>query len=135
MHEFLTRFWENLGERVGGPMTFRLVIQPIVAMMLAIRDGMKDARQDRPAYFWAMIADRTCRLDLLRQGWKAVMRVFVLAIIIDAVYQLMEFRWFYPGEAIVVGLLLAFVPYLLIRGPANRIAQWCMKNRRARKDA
>ena len=33
---------------------------------------------------------------------------------------------FYPGEALIVALLLAFVPYLLIRGPAARIARRLM---------
>ena len=43
-------------------------------------------------------------------------------MVIDAVYQLMVFRWIYPGELLLVPFLLACVPYLLIRGLANRIA-------------
>ena len=41
---------------------------------------------------------------------------------IDIVYQLIEHRWqVYPGEAILVAIILAIVPYLLVRGPINRI--------------
>lgn len=60
---------------------------------------------------------------MLRDGWKAVGKVFVIAVIIDLVYQLIVFRWFYPVEALLVAAILAFVPYLLIRGPVNRIAR------------
>jgi len=48
MGEILNRFWENLAGRLSGPMNFRLVIQPTVAGILAIRAGLKDARGGRP---------------------------------------------------------------------------------------
>jgi hypothetical protein len=44
MNDILVRIWENLGGRVGGPMSFRLRLQPAVAALLAIRAGMQDAR-------------------------------------------------------------------------------------------
>jgi len=123
MEEMLARFWENLVSRVGGPMTFRLILQPIMAAIFAVRGGLKDAREGRPAYFWALFTDSVNRRDMLRDGWKSVGRVFVFAIIIDLVYQWIVFRWFYPGEALLVSAILAFIPYLLIRGPVNRIAR------------
>ena len=49
-------------------------------------------------------------------------KVFVMAAIIDAVHQVIVFRRIYPGDLRLVSFLLACVPYLLIRGPANRIA-------------
>jgi len=49
--------------------------------------------------------------------------VFILAIVLDVIYQLIKHRWtVYPGEAALVAIILAIVPYLLIRGPINRIA-------------
>jgi hypothetical protein len=41
----------------------------------------------------------------------------------DAIYQVRVLGTFYPGEAAIVALLLAFLPYLLIRGLASRIAR------------
>jgi hypothetical protein len=32
-------------------------------------------------------------------------------------------RRFYPAEAVIVALLFAFVPYVIMRGPAARIAR------------
>jgi hypothetical protein len=122
MDEILTRFWENLGGRVGGPLTFRLILQPVVAAVLAIRAGLADARAGRPAYFWTILTNPGDRRELLREGWKAVAKVFTIALVIDIVYQLIVFRWVYPFEVLIVAFLLACVPYLLIRGPVNRIA-------------
>ena len=62
----------------------------------------------------------------LKNGWKGVGKVFILAVVLDVVYQLIEHRWtVYPGEAVLVAIILAIVPYLLFRGPSqsNRLRQ------------
>lgn len=123
MEEFLTRFFTNLADRVGGPMTFRVILQPTMAILLALRAGMKDAREGRPPYFWTILTDPSRRAELIREGWKSVARVFVLAMIMEVIYQWIVLRWFYPGEALTVALLLAVVPYLLLRGPINRLVR------------
>jgi hypothetical protein len=109
--------------RVGGPMTFRLILQPLMATLLALRAGLNDARDDRPPYFWTLLTDGNQRVDLLREGWRSIARVFVLAVIMDLIYELVMGRWFYPLETLVVAIVLAVVPYLLIRGPINRLAR------------
>lgn len=123
MDEILTRIWEHLGGRVGGPMTFRLLLQPLVASFLAARDGWKDAQTGRSPYFWTILWNPEHRAFLLHEGWKAVAKVFTLAIVIDLVYQWVVFRWIYALEAVIVAVLLAFVPYFLVRGPVNRLAR------------
>ena len=123
MGDLLTRIFENLIDRVSGPMKFRLILQPLMATIFAIRSGLKDAKEGKPAYFWALFTDSVHRRDMLRDGWKSVGRIFILAIIIDVVYQLIVFRWVYPVEVLLVAAILAFIPYLLIRGPMNRIAR------------
>lgn len=123
MDDLLMRAFDDLLDRVSGPMKFRLVLQPIMAAIFAIRDGRRDAREGKAAYGWAIFIRPEHRRELFRDGWKSVGKVFVIAVIIDAVYQLIALRWFYPGEALVVAAVLAFVPYLLIRGPANRLSR------------
>ncbi len=124
MDHLTARITENLIARVTGPMKFRLVLQPAMATFFAIRDGLKDAREGNPAYFWGLFTDKGERERMLDSGWKGVGKVFVLAVVLDVVYQLIEHRWLvYPGEAIIVAFILAIVPYLLIRGPVNRIAR------------
>ncbi len=121
MDDILSRVWENLGGRIGGPMSFRLLLQPVVASVLAIRAGLKDARTGKPPYFWTILTNADDRRELLREGWKAVAQVFALAMVMDVIYQVMVFRWIYPGELLIVAFLLACVPYLLVRGPVNRL--------------
>jgi hypothetical protein len=123
VEDLLVRVVENLIGRVSGPMKFRLILQPLMAAVFAVRDGLKDAREDRPPYFRAIFTHPDQRWDMLRDGWKSVGKVFVIAVIIDLVEQFIVFRWFYPGEALLVALILAFIPYLLIRGSVNRIAR------------
>jgi TRAP-type C4-dicarboxylate transport system permease large subunit len=121
--DIFSRVAENLIGRVSGPMKFRLVLQPMMAAIFAIRAGLKDAKEGRPAYFWAIFTEPALRRDLIKEGWSAVGKVFIIAIIIDAIYQYIVLGWFYPGEAILVAAILALIPYLLIRGPVNRIAR------------
>ena len=117
------RFWEEMIVRPRDSMAFRFILQPAVAAALAIRDGIKDAHFDRTPYFWTILNDRTRRRKRLVEGFRAVSRVLVLAAVIDLVYQFTELGGFRPVETVVVALSLAFVPYLLVRGPATRIAR------------
>ena len=121
MEDILMRIFDDLAGRVSGPMKFRLLLQPLMAVIFAIKDGMKDAHEGRAPYFWSMFSDPGHRRDLLRSGWKSVGKIFVLALILDAVYQYIELRWFYPNEALLVAFILAIIPYVLLRGPANRL--------------
>jgi hypothetical protein len=121
MRDMLLRALLNITDRVGGPMTFRIILQPLMASLLAFRAGWKDAQTGRPPYFWTILTDPGQRTDLLREGWKSVARVFVLAIVMDVIYQLIVLQWIYPLELILIAIVLAVVPYLLIRGPVNRI--------------
>ena len=123
MEDIFTRFLEHLVGRVelDAPMKFRLVLQPVMAVIAATRSGLRDAKAGKPAYLWALFTDPGHRKDMLRDGWKSVGRIFILGIIMDVIYQIIVFRRFYPVEALVVAAVLALVPYLLIRGPVTRI--------------
>lgn len=129
MDDFFVRAWENLSGRVGGPMSFRLVVQPMIAAILAVRAGLRDARSGRPLYTWSVFHDPVHRAALLRDGWRDVAKVFIMAVLIDIVYQWTVFRWIHPGGLLLVAFFLACVPYLLIRGPVNRL----VRSRRAQR--
>lgn len=124
MEESLLRVWNDLVGRVGGPMSFRLILQPLAAALLAVRAGFKDARTGRRPYLVVLFSGGVESRDQLKDGWSDVARVFLLAIVIDAIYQAIVLRWFYPGEALITATILAIVPYVLLRGPVRRWAQW-----------
>jgi hypothetical protein len=132
MEELITRGWEGLMDRIGGPMTFRLIMQPLMATLLAVRAGVKDAREGRPPYFWTILTQPELRTDLLLEGWRSVARVFFLAIIIDLIYEWVVGRPFYPLETLIVAVGLAVLPYLLVRGPVNRLVRRLHRSSRIR---
>ncbi len=128
MEEILKRVWDNLIARASGPMNFRLIIQPAVASFLAIRAGLKDAREGRPTFLWTAVTNRAHRPELFRQGRRDVGKVFALAVVLDAIYQLIVQRGVYVLELLIVATSLAVVPYVLLRGPVSRIAKWLARS-------
>ena len=118
-----TRVGTEMVDRVTGPMKFRLVLQPVMAAFFAIRAGLADAKAGKPPYFWALLSDPAQRVDMIKDGWKSVGRVFILAVVLDVVYQIIELRFVYPGEMIIVAFVLAIVPYLILRGLVTRLAR------------
>lgn len=123
MEDILIRISENLTGRLHGPLTFRFLLQPAIAIFFAVRAGLRDARENRPPYFWALLYNPEHRHEMLRQGWHDVGKVFLIAIVLDVVYQLIVIRWVYPGETLIVAAVLALLPYLLFRGAVTRIAR------------
>lgn len=123
MDEMWTRVGEQLMARVSGPMHFRLILQPGMAAVFAVISGLRDARMGKPPYFWSLMTDPSHRKEMLKDGWHGVGRVFILALVLDAIYQGIVLHFFYLGEAIIVAIVLAIVPYLILRGIVTRLAQ------------
>ena len=123
LHDFLSRLWINLMERPAGPLAFRFLLQPVMSTALAIYDGIRDARQGTSPYLWSIIFDSGNRAAHVREGLRATSKIILLAVILDVAYQTEVLDEFYPGEALLVGVTLGFVPYALIRGPAARFAR------------
>ena len=119
MEELFRRIFEDMLGRVHGEMTFRLFLQPIMAGVPAVLDGIKDAKAGKPLYFFALFVDPKHRQELLAGGWRSVGRTFILGLVMDTVYQVWQLKAFYPGEAILTASILAIIPYLLLRGPVN----------------
>lgn len=124
MDHTLTRYAEQMVTRfTTGPMKFRIYLQPAMALFFAIRGGLQDAKAGKPPYFWGCCFDKGEREAMIKDGWHHIARVFILAIVIDVIYQIIELKFVYVGEAISVAIILAIIPYLLVRGPVNRLAR------------
>jgi hypothetical protein len=122
--EVRARVWQNLLDRPRGPMTFRFFLQPIMAAIAALYDGVKDARTGRAPYLWTMLTNPAKLSGRLNEGLISTARVMLLGLCMDVIYQAIVFETFHPAEAAIIALLLAYVPYLLIRGPVARLARW-----------
>ena len=122
--ENLGRVWSDILARPGGPMTFRFILQPAMAVIAALRDGVNDARLGRTPYVWAIIRgvhSAKGRSGRLWEGIISTARILILGVVMDTAYQWLVFKTFFPVQAAVIAILLAFVPYLLLRGPIERI--------------
>jgi hypothetical protein len=115
------RIWRQLIERTDAPMRFRFILQPLMAAIAAILAGLKDARMGRSPYFWTLLRNPRERIERLNEGLNATARIILLGLVMDAIYQIIVLKRFYPAEAVIVALLFAFVPYVIIRGPVVRI--------------
>lgn len=117
------RFWHDIAARPDARMRFRFILQPAMACLVAIRDGRSDARRGRPPYFWAILWHSGERVGRLNEGLNATARIILLGLIMDVIYQALVLRTFYPNEALLIALLLAFVPYIILRGLITRVAR------------
>jgi len=104
-------------------MSFRLIIQPAVAILFAIRAGLRDARHGQPPFLWTVLSNTGRRHELLRQGWEDVGTVFIVALILDAIYQVIVHSAIYTLELLIASAILALVPYALLRGLVTRLAR------------
>jgi hypothetical protein len=118
------RIWRDIAARPGGPMTFRFILQPCMAAIAAFHDGAKDARLGRSPYLWTLLSHPDGSTGRLREGLIATARIILLGFAMDGIYQWRVLGTFYPGEMLLIAILLAFLPYLLLRGAFARLVRW-----------
>jgi len=121
--ETFTRAIDELLGRASGPFHFRLILQPVMATLFAVRAGVRDAREGNPPFLYSLILHVDNRKNLAASAWKDVGKVFILAIVLDTVYQLVVLHAFRSLQTLIVAVVLSLIPYALVRGPAMRIAK------------
>lgn len=126
----LARLWQNMLDRSSGRFDFRFFLQPLMAALAAYRDGVADARSGRAPFLRTVLTDPAQRRSRLTEAVLATSRIVLLGLAIDTAYQLYTFDTFHPAEAVLIALLLAFLPYLLLRGLVTRIwRRWVLAPR------
>ena len=123
MDDTLHRIWVDLIGRLTGPLTLRLYLQPAMAALLAIRDGLQDARTGEPPFLRTVLTDPRRRRARIIDALKSIGKVIVAAIALDLVYEWIVFRTVRPVETLDVAIVLAVLPYMLVRGVVNRLAR------------
>lgn len=121
--EIHQRFWTDMFARFGGPMTFRFFLQPVMAAIAAVHDGIKDARSGHKSFFWSAWFDSSRQTGRLREGLNSVARILLLGVSMDVIYQLKVLGTFYPAEAAVIAIALAVIPYFMFRSIVEIVAR------------
>lgn len=117
------RFWTDIFDRASGPMTIRFYLQPTLALIAALKDGIRDARFGHKAFFWTARRDPAYQGGRLREGAIATSQMMLIGLAMDVIYQFKVLKQFYPAEAVVMVLLLAVIPYFVFRWVVERIAR------------
>ncbi len=69
-----------------------------MSIIFAVRDGIKDARKDRSPYLWTVLSNPNERRARLREGAVATGKIILLGILIDGLYQAIEFNTFFRSK-------------------------------------
>ncbi|HEX3902746.1 MAG TPA: hypothetical protein VH853_07835 [Polyangia bacterium] len=117
--------WRDLTGRgmFGGKFQIRLILQPVVALLLGIRFGIRDAKQgkDDPFFMSLVHAGHHDRWPILKQGLRDAIVPLCVAFVLDAILQQMILGHVRLLGAVVVGSLLVFLPFVIGRGLGHRI--------------
>lgn len=114
---------EKIAKRIAGPFHFRFILQPLVAIILGIRDGKTDAELNRPPYIFEIFSNKSERKDNLKNAIQSILKPLLIGIILDAIVQFNLFHSVRLWGAVLVGGLLVGLPYALARGIRNRFAK------------
>ena len=124
LFEALARGWQNLVGRLGGPMSFRILMQPAMAAFFAIRAGIRDARENNPTFLGCALSNPRSWSPRMQQSWKDVGKIFIIAVVLDSIYQITEHSSIFALELLITATVLALVPYMVLRDLVSRVARW-----------
>jgi hypothetical protein len=127
--EVRERFWDDIMARAAGPMTFRFYLQPMMASLAALHDGLRDTKTGHKAFFWTARLDPAREAGRLREGLISTARIVLLGISMDVIYQFRVGNSFYPVEAVLIAILLAVVPYFVFRWIVEIVSRWWFARR------
>src|SRR6266536_2893375 len=96
----------DIGWRLDAPFRFRLIVQPLVALLLGLRDGRLDAKTGTPPYLYELIFVPALRQARLKSGLTAIAKPLAVAVIIDAVVQFTFLDSLNILAALLIGALL-----------------------------
>ena len=120
MNDFFSHAIEQLVGRRSGPLHFRFIVQPVMAAVLAVRAGLRDAATNEPPYLSVALRDPSRRRERINSGWQDIGMVFIVALAMDVTYQIAVLGRVHAVQALIVALGLSIVPYIAVRGPVTR---------------
>lgn len=123
----MDKILDGIMARVTGPMSFRFILQPLMMIILGIKDGLADAKAGSPPFIFDLVFNPEGRPRDFKNAFKSLVKPIIFATVLDLVAQYLIFKEVrHPAvrlvPALVVGTLVMGVPYSIARGLSNRIA-------------
>jgi len=119
--QFANTIVDRLAARVTGPLHFRFILQPLMAIALGIRDGRLDAKAGTSPFVIDVLLGSENRREYIVSALKNLAMPVALGTVLDAVSQYQIFEHVRPLGALLVGFGILGVPYVLARGLTNRL--------------
>lgn len=117
----MTTLWEGIAETLTGRGQFRLILQPLMSIIIGIRIGIADAKSREVPFVKRLVSvSRGERRALAKATFRQILIPFCIAIVLDGVLQYLALGYVRPLAAVIVGLLLIFVPFAISRSWTNR---------------
>jgi hypothetical protein len=126
-------FWDGIWHELSTAGRFRLIIQPALAIILGIRIGLADARAGHPPFLARLVRTSHERWSLVRESIAHAAKPLTLALVMDCIFQYLTLGRVRILAAVVVGILLVWLPFSSVRGLANRA--WTQHRRRMARRA
>ena len=120
---------ERIAMRTAGPFHLRLILQPMIAIMLGFRDGLGDAKNNRPPYGLEILLNNHDRKHIIKQGLRSVVMLLAFGFVLHGIVQFLLFERVRIIGAIVAGTILIGLPYTLSRGLTNRLRRILSKKK------
>jgi hypothetical protein len=119
---FWQSIWNNLSGKglLGGNFQIRLIAQPLLGALLGVRFGIRDVKQGRVPVLKRIVEGRGGRGKVVAEAARNAVIPLVIAMLLDAVLQHMNNGRVRPLAAVVDGILLVFLPFLIVRALTNR---------------
>jgi hypothetical protein len=120
-------FFESIGRDLsgrgilGGKFQLRLILQPLAAILLGLKFGIRDAKAGKLPFFQALVEKGGDRAKLLREAARDAVIPLAVALLLDSILQHMINGRIRPLASVVVGGLLVFLPFLIVRALTNRV--------------
>jgi hypothetical protein len=114
-------FFETIARDLSGKGQFRLILQPLAALILGIRFGIADANAGKAPFLNRLIMHRHQRWTIFKESLSDAVFPLVVALVMDGVLQHITFGRIRPLAALVVGALLVWLPFVATRAITNRI--------------
>lgn len=131
MEDFILNILNNIDLRLEGPLKFRIILQPLMSLFFAIKAGIRDSKTGAEPFAENIIKNKPGRKAVFKEIWKDVGKVFILAIVLDIVFQIIVLKTVHPVGAIMTAIILAIIPYLIFRGITTRIFNFIQKRKQS----
>lgn len=107
---------------LGGPGSFRFLVQPCMAILIGLRDGRRDSHRGRHPYFLLLLGLRGAERNReIRGGLRAIAVPLILGVVMSLVFQYIIVSRVRLLPALGFAALFVALPYLVARGLGNRV--------------